>query len=253
LLVLGPLLAVFAAPLAGACLAGVALTAALYDLVGRGAWLGPTLLGLCRAGNLAAGVCAGFTLHGVEGPPLWTIGACVAYGLYVFFASRLARLEDDEDTAAIGARPTRALLGASSCLAIAPWLVTLLYFHLPYRTSQVWGCWNCMIAVHHEPRRSLLMAWWIGPAAVLAGISAAWLMREALRNEPWSRARVGRTAGMALRRLLVFTAVLSWCAPMSRFPEWELRPATSAGMILAPLILLGYPIALRLRRVFPPT
>jgi len=37
---------------AGAWMAGVALLACTYDFLGRGPWLGPALLGACRAANL---------------------------------------------------------------------------------------------------------------------------------------------------------------------------------------------------------
>src|SRR6185295_14130142 len=71
----------------------VAACAAFYDLFGRGAWLGPLLLGLCRAGNLGLGLAYASTL-GAWRPALSC--APLAYGLYVFLVSRLARLEDVE-------------------------------------------------------------------------------------------------------------------------------------------------------------
>jgi 4-hydroxybenzoate polyprenyltransferase len=249
----GPALAHAVAPAAGLCLAAVAATAALYDVAGRGAWLGPTLLGLCRGGNLAAGVIAGVALSGVGFPPPWAVAACIAYGAYVFFASRLARLEDDEDERALGARPVRAAVAASFVLAFAPWLVVLLYVpeFLPH---QGWLCGTEMLSGYRGPLQSTLAIWALAPAALLAAGSALLLAGEAWRNEPWTRARVGRTAGMALRRLLVFSAAMAWCAPLAGWTQdTNLFPKVWGGWVLAPLLLLGYPIALRLRRVFPPT
>ncbi|HVS18198.1 MAG TPA: UbiA family prenyltransferase [Planctomycetota bacterium] len=253
LLVIGPLLAALAAPLAGACLAGVALTAALYDLTGRGAWLGPTLLGLCRAGNLASGVYAGVALSRAGVAPAWAWWACGVYGAYVFCASRLARLEDDEDVSALGGRPTRALLGACACLALAPWIAVI--FEAPdWPPYQIFGFIPYRIFDEPAPSTVALRSWMLAPAALLAGYSAASLAREALRKEDWTRARVGRTAGMALRRLLVFSAAVAWCAPLAAGIDWDVPFAESKrAWVVAPLLLLGYPIALRLRRVFPPT
>lgn len=245
LLAAGPALAHFVAPAAGLCLAVVAGTAALYDVVGRGALLGPTLLGLCRCGNLAAGVIAGFALSGAQVPPPWAFAACLAYGAYVFFASRLARLEDDEDAALLGGRPLRAVLGACACLALAPWIVAWFYVPPACPGYLIWG-------PTPDPRSPV--SFQFAPAALLAGGSALLLAREALRSEPWSRPRVGRTAGMALRRLLVFTAALAWCAPLADGIDGaRILPEAVGGWLVAPLILLGYPLALRLRRVFPPT
>src|SRR6185369_8346912 len=76
LLAAGPCLAAAASPLSGAILAAVSLAAAAYDLRGRGPVRGPLLLGICRAGNLAAGIAfaggRGFLPAGL-------------YGAYVFF------------------------------------------------------------------------------------------------------------------------------------------------------------------------
>jgi len=248
LLATGPALAHAVTPAAGLCLAVVAATAALYDVLGRGAWLGPSLLGLCRCGNLAAGVIAGFALSGAEFPPPWALAACIAYGAYVFFASRLARLEDDEDEADLGGRPLRALLGVCAVLALAPWLVLWLY-------TPAWvPDFGTELTTSSGPPQSTLAPWGLAPAVLLAGGSSALLAREALRREPWTRARVGRTAGMALRRLLVFSAAMAWCAPIGGWTqESNAFPERWGGWIVAPLILLGYPLALRLRRVFPPT
>lgn len=248
LLVLGPMLCVFAAPLAGACLAAVALTAALYDLVGRGAWLGPTLLGLCRAGNLASGVFAGAALSGpyvarlagldVGRVPNWAWLACALYGLYVFCASRLARLEDDEDAHDLGSRPTFALLSAAACLAVVPWTVLL----------------GLDALVDSQPGAWTLRVLWLAPAILLGLVSAGLLAAQARTGGAWTRERVGRATGMSLRRLLVFSSICTWCGSVVAIIAGAgATSGTDHGLMLAPLLLLGYPIALGLRRVFPPT
>lgn len=251
LLVLGPLLAVIASPGAGAVLGAVALTAASYDLAGRGAWLGPTLLGLCRGGNLAAGVVAGNALagDGGSGLPRWAWVACGVYALYVFFASRLARLEDDEDQTELGAKPARYLLAAGACLALTP--LTVLAARGPMSRGSAFA--------GSETEEVVVIGWallglpWL--AATPLAWTSAWLLARAVR-EPgaWTRARVGRAAGMSLRRLLICTTVFAWIAPLgaARAGVVDTRPAFAAYLV-APALLLGYPIALRLRRVFPPT
>lgn len=248
LLLLGPLLTACASPLAGACLAAVALTAALYDVAGRGPWLGPTLLGLCRGGNLAAGVLAGTVLSGggLERFPHWALIVCALYGLYVFSASRLARLEDDEDAENLDGRPTRALLAATVCLAASPFAVFVA--RGPRFLSDV----DAREEVPQIGWALLSAPWFVAP--VVALVSAYGLARVTKDGEPWTRERVGRAAGMSLRRLLVFTSVCAWCAPIAaaRAHVAATGPAYAA-YVVAPALLLGYPIALRLRRVFPPT
>lgn len=248
LMVLGPVLALAAAPLAGLCLAGVAATAALYDVAGRGAWLGPTLLGLCRGGNLASGVLAGAALSGlaVARIPHWAWLACALYALYVFCASRLARLEDDEDLRELGSRPTLALLSAAACLALLPW-TTLLGLGptrpVPSPTTPAGFAVSGSAVL-------LLLA----PALLVGLFSAGMLASEVRAEGPWTRSRVGRAAGMSLRRLLVFSSLCAWCATVVAIRTGAgMRPESLRGLALAPLLLLGYPIALRLRRVFPPT
>lgn len=249
LLFAGPVLAHFATPAAGLCLGAVAATAACYDVRGRGAWLGPTLLGLCRCGNLAAGVLAGAALGGVAlaQVPHWAWLVCGLYGLYVFSASRLARLEDDEDERDLGARPTRALLASAVCLAALPWTV-LLDLGPDLGATPVPVNDGFHQAGWVQP---LLLA----PPVLLGSISAALLASVLSSSGPWTRALVGRAAGMALRRLLVFTAICAWCAPIAALATraQALPGGALRAWIVAPALLLGYPLALRLRRVFPPT
>ena len=221
LLLLGPLLAWQLEPRAGAAMLAVSAMAALYDLRGRGAWTGPLLLGLCRAGNLAAGMIAGAAIAG-EGAALYTpalpppalLCAATLYGAYVFWLSRLGRLEDAEDDAPLGQRPRGFLLGASACLLLAPLA--------PLYGSASMGA------------PALL-------AALLAAAGAWPLARIATGTTTWSKGLVMSAMGMGLRRLLVFTAVLA-CAS-----------GASEGPWVAAVILAGYPLAHALRRVFPPS
>jgi 4-hydroxybenzoate polyprenyltransferase len=91
-----------------ALLGGVSVLALLYNLAGRGPWIGPLLLGLCRAGNLLAGMAA-FGVLLPEGKWL-----AVGYGAYVFVVSRLGRMEDGEQ-ARVGDAPRKLLIGAGVC------------------------------------------------------------------------------------------------------------------------------------------
>lgn len=193
----------------------VALLAVGYDLVGRGAWLGPALLASCRFGNLGVGLAFAPVWAGRE-PHLSWLAPALAYGGYVFFVSRLGRLEDDEDAGALGERPTVYLRAATLCLVLLPatgWL-------LPGSAGA-------------------------GPlaAAVVAWAGAAALARSAWGRVVWTRAEVGRHMGMALRRLLVFTAATCLLGA-----AWGPTPWFAAAAILA-----GYPLSYALRGVFPPT
>jgi 4-hydroxybenzoate polyprenyltransferase len=202
---------------AGAWMAGVALLAVIYDFLGRGPWLGPALLAACRAGNLGVGLLFTGVLAaqplGVV-PPQAALLALL-YGAYVFNASRVARLEDVVDEAEIGSLPRWHLLAAALML-LAPAFV--------------------------EPRNALTFVPNLA-ALLLGAVGAFGLAWVALRTKSWKRADVGRATGMALRRLLVFTAS---CAIISDAPGHR-------GLILAAVILAGYPISSSLRRVFPPT
>ena len=100
---------------------GVAACALAYDFAGRGAWIGPALLAACRAGNLAFGILLPTWIAGRSaGDNAAWLGLALLYGGYVFFVSRLARLEDDEDPRPLGTRPARALTLATICLCLVP-------------------------------------------------------------------------------------------------------------------------------------
>lgn len=215
-LVLAGLAAAFAVQRSvGVWMSGVAILAVGYDLFGRGAWLGPVLLGACRFGNLGVGLAFAPGWAGREPDVRW-LAPALAYGGYVFFISRLGRLEDDEDEGVLGARPAAYLRAASLCLLALPACGWLL------------------------PRPAGL-----GPlaSAAVAWAGAAALVRSAWGGLDWTRAEVGRHMGMSLRRLLVFTAATSLLGA-----AWGTAP-----WIVAAAILAGYPLSFALRKVFPPT
>jgi len=228
LLALGPLLAWSAAPAAGYWMAGVAVLAAVYDLGGRGPWSGPLLLALCRAGNLGVG----FAL--VSDSRWRPLGLAVglAYGAYVFLASRLGRMEDREDARPLGSRPRRLLLGCAALLLLLPAIPPGLSRGTVEPTS------------------------WVIGAVLVVGASYG-VLRTAWTRRPWTPARVEEAMGRLLRRLLVFTAAAcmlatSWPTEVPCFPASV--PATGLpGILVGVAILAGYPAAHALRRVFPPS
>ncbi len=226
LLALGVALAWLAAPSAAWWMAGVALCATLYNLFGRGAWLGPILLGLCRAANFGApAFCAWFARldapdggFGIAGDAHFGDAATVAfgiallYGAYVFFVSRLGRLEDVEDERAIGSAPRASLLAIAAALAALPFF--------PVGDSLLWRI----------------------PSFALAWSGSFGLVRYALSTHEWNRGAVLKGMGLSLRRLLVFSSSAAALA----------LPSPRAA-IVSLAILAGYPIAFALRRVFPPS
>ncbi len=215
LLGFGVLLAFLAHPALGGWLGGVALLAAAYDLAGRGPWRGPVLLGLCRLGNLGGALLAPSWVAGEAIDPR-LLAPALLYGLYVFAVARLGRLEDACAGERLGTRPCGPLAMAAGCLALLPALALLL------------------------PTASLAGA---GAAALVSWAGAAGLARAARSPEPWTRKRVEAAMGMALRRLLLFTAA---CALL-------LVAAGATPALAAALCLAGYPVSLALRRVFPPS
>jgi 4-hydroxybenzoate polyprenyltransferase len=216
----GAVLALSVSLPAGACLASVAFLAALYDLGGRGPWVGPLLLACCRAGNLGAGLLLG--LERAAFAPALAIPP-LGYGLYVFLISRLARLEDAPEEVRRRGRPAAwAMASGLLLLGIGLW---------PWFPGASPG-----LAPGASPLPRLC------PLA-LAAAGASGLCRAAWRRRgsPWSAADVRAVAGMALRRLLVASAALATAA---------LPPV---GIYVGGAILLGYPLSLALRRIFPPT
>jgi len=213
LLVLGPLLASTQGALALTWITVVALLALAYDLFGRGPWLGPALLGLCRAGNLSFGLVAMESLADLS-PMLWC--APLVYGGYVFLVSRLGRYEDGEaseypSSERRGPRPAMLLFGALLVSQLIPWLP------LPEAT------W---------PGRLIALGLCLG-----LGWQLALCTRDLSRG--WTRALVMRSMGVALSRLILFEAAL---ASMARPP---------GGWWIAGLLIALFFASSKLRRWFP--
>jgi 4-hydroxybenzoate polyprenyltransferase len=202
---------------AAAWTAGIAALVLAYDFGPRGAWSGPFLLGACRAANLAFGLLHASTLseHAAGILPRAWFALPLLYGAYVFCASKVARLEDRPDDSSSGA-------GAR----VYAWLTALLLFA------------PALVDVHAPTAVELDFA------ALALAAAASWsLLRTAWTTREWTRAACGRFTGLALRRLLLFTAL----AVLSH------RAGTREGWILALAILAGFPVSAALRRVFPPT
>lgn len=234
LLAFGVFLAWRVASACGAWMSAVAVFAVVYDLAGRGAWLGPLLLALCRAGNLGAGILLGLahgTTHSeahVELQPLVLLPALL-YGAYVFCVSRVGRLEDAED-------------GADFDPGAWPWIalgVLVLVPVLPYAPVE-WNVIYDLVPVEdaHAPFDALVFR---GAALALVAGALAGPVRLLATTRAWTRALVLRSMGMLLRRLLVFTAALA------------LARGTLDGAIVAGAILCGYPLSFALRKAFPPS
>jgi 4-hydroxybenzoate polyprenyltransferase len=207
----GPLIAVQVSLSAGMWMSVVALLALTYDLVGRGALRGPLLLAACRAGNLAVGVFA-FS-DPLQPRPVGVWSVCLLYGAYVFFVSRLGRLEDGE---------------ASDSGRAAGWLVKMAV---------------CLGAIGALPILGLA---WPGRLLALAiSWSGAWaLLRLARETRTWTKPKVLAAMGVALRRLLVFTAAATALA-------WN--PPHHAALVVVAAVFCGYPVSFWLRKVFPPS
>ena len=214
LLVAGPLVALLAAPRCASLLAAVAVAALVYDLGPRGPLTGPLLLGGCRAGNLAAGLLLGS--GGLAGG--LALLPALLYGGYVFCVSRVARLEDapagDGPTGSARSSPALHLTIATVFLAAAPSSALL------------------------HPMEARLRMW---AALVLAAAGGAGLVEAALRTPGWTPQTLTRVTGLALRRLLVFTAAVA------------LSAGGTDGWLVAGAILAGYPVSFFLRGVFPPS
>jgi 4-hydroxybenzoate polyprenyltransferase len=200
-----------------AWMAGLGALVIAYDLIARGPWAGPLLLGACRAANLGFGLwyasALGPTPNGIAPDSAAVLAAL--YGAYVVCASRVARLEDLEDDAEIGASP-RAWLAAAALLLCG------VAFVDPYERG----------LGSPDP--------WALALAIAGAASLAW---TALRTKRWTRADAGRATGLALRRLLVFTACVALLG----------RRSENAPVVVALAILAGFPVSAALRRLIPPT
>lgn len=193
LLMLGGVMwAAAAGPRAGAWMASVAILAALYDLAGRGALRGPLLLGLCRAGNLGAGLVSPWLVGGDSRLSVVLVGAlmCV-YGLHVASLSSLGRLEDGEDDEPLGSRPTRFLTAAGLTSSLLGLVCSILWLVAP--AHGIPGTRDPLTTIG-----AIALALWNG--RVLLGAA-----RE-MSAKGWSRSLVGAATGLCLRRLPLATA-----------------------------------------------
>lgn len=208
---------------AGRGLVAIALAAALYDLAGRGAWTGPLLLAFCRAGNLATATALGHVLAGGGPFPPESAVPIALYGTYVFSIARLGRMEDGEAALAPGPSGARA---PWSAFADAPsfWL---------------WIAFGCLAGAGLPPwnRAPELVEF----APVLIGIGAAIGLGVEARREEWTRAQIIAAMGVALRRLLGFSAAVA------------LLWGTTHALVAAVAILACMPLSYFLRRLFPPS
>lgn len=190
----------------------------MYDTKGRGPWMGPLLLALCRGGNLAVGMAAAELdpVHAHDGFAIpWLLA--VLYGVYVFLVSRLGRMEDAEDSQPLRQRPRRLLLALAFCLLLIP-------------------------CVPVPPNVTELRFAGRAASFVLVAVSAVGLARFALAQREWTRGLVMAGMGRSLRRLLVFSAACCLLA------------GTSTAFVVAGVILVGgYGASYALRGVFPPT
>jgi 4-hydroxybenzoate polyprenyltransferase len=165
----GPALASLASPRSAAALGAVAVMAAAYDLGVRG----PTLLALCRGGNLLAGILVG------SADPRPMLLPVFAYAGYVAAVSALARLEDAPLDVIARAHPARSLRLAALLLLLAP--ITAFHGGFPG----------------------------LGAGLVIAALGASTLAAAARRRAAWTQAEICRAVGLGLRRLLVFTSAVA--------------------------------------------
>lgn len=156
----GTALAWSASNASGIALSAVALLAALYDVAGRGPWSGPLLLGLCRAGNLLAGMSVLGAAWALQ-----PLSLAAGYGAYVFFVSRLGRLEDGE-AGEIGRRPSRLLATGAVCQ-----LVPLLW--APLWPSPLASVGLFVLALRREWSRANVLEAMGSALRLLLGYSAA--------------------------------------------------------------------------------
>jgi 4-hydroxybenzoate polyprenyltransferase len=222
LLLVGPLIAFPCAPRCALVLGAVSALAAIYDLAGRGPWLGPLLLAACRAGNLSTGMLLEVDLADYGGS--WLPHVASFYGIYVFCVSRLARLEDASDADLRKGRPALGLGIAGCLLALTGFPALVVLQRNP--SADRWL---------DDPRTGAIAG------TVIASAGALGLIQKSVRQVSWTRGDVMDSVGMALRRLLVATAAIA------------AQAGTRDGLCVACAILCGYPLSFLLRRVFPPT
>jgi len=222
LVLVGVGVATWVEPLIGAAYAGLAVLAVGYDLFGRGVWLGPSLLGLCRAANL--GIAITFGTRAVSGgwPDVVQLAPALGYGLYVFSLSRLGRLEDGQEGLE-GAHPRGWILAAAASF--------FLICITPFVAQAVRGSGFGRLQV--------------GP--LLAIGVGLFVVRRLVSLKPsgsgWTPPDVGRCMGVLLRMLLACGGTVALLV----------LDGGLAAKVVVVVAALGYPISYQLRRVFPPS
>ena len=161
-------------PALGIWMAGIASLAVGYNIWLRGRLSGPLSLGLCRSMHLAAPLVLSAQAHLSEYAPIF-----IAYGLYVFTLSSLARLET-RSIEQLKRTPAALLLLCSALFA------TSLFFTA-------------------SPMDSLRG----GVSVGLSILGSLALASKAFPLTPWSPGRVQAAVGLSLRLLLVFTAAVA--------------------------------------------
>lgn len=215
LLLLGVAFAAAAHPVMGWGAVVLGTCVAAYDLVGRGSLTGPLLLGACRALNLGVPLAVAASAGGVaNATPL--LAAAALYGAWVTLVSTFARAEDGE-AELVPAIQSRLLL-ACACTFPIPALALGVVLREP-----LGGALGALLA-----------------ASAAAGLLTSW---RSMAPADWSRERVEAVVGSMLRRLLVLTASMALVT----------SPLGNAGLPTALLVLGGYPLAARLRRLAPPS
>lgn len=235
LLAIGPLLALLVGPGPAVAYALTGALAAGYDLIGRGAWTGPLLLAGARVANVASAACLGAALSGRDllqpprGDRLGSIEFVLLlgvplffYGQYVFRVSRLALTEDDPrpgNHAVVRGHLLRALVPGG---ALAGAILSLLIGH------------------------SLLLTGLGLVVGLTLEIGSGLRLLERVPDAPSPEQHaagvpVQPLVGGLLRRLLLFSAAACMACGLL------------AGWVMAGLILCGFPVAARLKRLFPPT
>ena len=219
LLVIGPLLALLQSKEAASWSFSLGALALIYDLGGRGSWVGPSLLALCRAGNLGLGLCFASGAFALPMPYSSALLPLLLYALFVLQVSQLGRLEDGEAVDLSRRMPKLLMLSAAVLLTAVPLLPA-------FGAAEHTSLGGRLVA--------LAIAW---PASFT-------LAYAALKESEWTRNKIERAMGMCLRRFLMFSAAL---AALS----WS--PPVFDALIVACLILAGYAVSARLRKVFPPS
>lgn len=210
--------------------AAVAALATAYSFGLRGTFIGPALLGLCRAGNFAFGALVVAAGTGLD---LWPAVPLVAalYFALVFTVSTLGRFEDGEAKATpeqLGLLAPRLLRRQVRILWALPLLLGALRFLQP--------------TIAQAATVSQAMFW----GTLLLGIALAFHYTAPLlklsRTTEWNPAKVESVMGLCLSRFVPFSILVVLVSAYS----WQ---GMLAAAFLHALALLGR----RMMSVIPPS